>query len=118
MSMGAMEKMVANMLGITPESMHKTLSDFSTLATDLKAQLDRIESALEIIHEKAATDRDDADNFNHNVIARFDALASLIEGMKNHDDGNGSKRSGGEPRKRSGASGGNVGSVNGNGDDI
>lgn len=37
----AMEKMVAQMLGFTPEQMNETLSGLKTLANDLKQKLDK-----------------------------------------------------------------------------
>lgn len=56
----AMEKMVANMLGFSPEMMHETLSGFSTMITDTKATLERIEAKLDYLYSKL--ERTDNDN--------------------------------------------------------
>lgn len=41
--MMGMEKMLANMLGITPEEMTQSITDFQNLAKDLKVRLEIIE---------------------------------------------------------------------------
>lgn len=47
--MTAMEKMVANMLGFTPEQMHATLQGFSEMVSSTKDTLERIERKLDAI---------------------------------------------------------------------
>lgn len=54
--MNAMEKMVANMLGMTPEQMHETLNGFRATIETLKKDLDTIKSNQALILEAVKND--------------------------------------------------------------